>query len=108
MRRSNNRGLGENVQQSITIETSLLSKYKGLGNCLHPDSQQAVHDKLHGCSGTARPQIKILSGDYSKDRLGGGDASLISAPEQGQRPLLGGRCTPRYGHVEHMNSTLGA
>ena len=44
-------------------------------------------------AGTARPQIKIFSGDHSKDQLGGGEASLISASEQGQRALLGGRCT---------------
>jgi hypothetical protein len=83
MGRSDDRGLSKNLQQSIAIETGLLTERYGLGNCLHPNSQQGVHDKLHSCSGTAGPQIKILSGDHFEDRLGRGEARLISAPEQG-------------------------
>jgi len=46
---------------------------------------------------------KILSSDHLKidSRR---EASLISAPNR-SAPLLGGRCTPRYGHVEDANAT---
>src|SRR5208282_4096699 len=107
VRRSDDCSLRQHLEQTIVIEASLLTECNGLGNGLHSDSQQCVHDKLHGRSGAARPQIKILSGDGAKDRLGGGEGGLVSAPQQDQRPLLGDRSTPRYGHVEGVNSTLG-
>src|SRR6266481_8171218 len=107
MRWRDDRSLGQHVEQTIAIKTSLLTKRNGLGNRLHSDSQQGVHDKLHRRPGAARPQIKILSGDHAEDRLGGSEVSLVSAPEQSQRPVLGGRSAPRYSHVEYVNSTLG-
>ena len=91
----------------MAIEPSLLTECHGLGNRLHSDSQQGVHDKLHRRSGAVRPHIKILFGDRAKDRLGGVETSQVSASEQGQRPLRGGGSTPRYGHVEDVNSPLG-
>src|ERR1700752_4652484 len=92
----------------MAIETGLLTEGNGLGNCLHPDSQQAVNDQLHRSAGAARSQIKILSRDHSEDRLGGGEALLISAPEQRQRTLLGNRSASRHGHIEDLNATPGA
>src|SRR5580704_3183734 len=108
MRGSDDRSVGQHLEQAMPIEASLLTERNRLGNRLHSDSQQGVHDKLHRRSGAARPEIKILSGDSAKDRLSGREAFLVASPEQGQLTLLGSRSTPRDSYVEHVNSILGA
>src|SRR5208337_1154026 len=54
---------------------------------------EAIRELTHGegahrRSGAARPQVKILSRDYSKDRPRGVKAILFSASEQSQRPKI--------------------
>src|SRR6266478_7425832 len=106
MRWSNHCSLGQHVQQTIAIKTSFLTECDGFGNRLHPNSQQGVHHKLHRRSGAAWPEIKILLGDNAKDRLGSVEVVLVSAPEQGQQSVFGGRSAPRYSHVQNLNSAL--
>src|SRR6267378_3002023 len=106
MRWSNHCSLGQYVQQAIAIKTSLLTECDGFGNRLHSNSQQRVCHKLHRRSGTTRPQIKIPSRDRAKNGLSGLKACSVTTAEQSQQPLFGGRCTPGYGHVKDINSTL--
>src|ERR1035438_742594 len=78
---SDDGSLGQHLEQTIAIETRLLTQCHGLRNRLHADSQEGVHDKLHRRAGTARPQIKMLSGDGLKDRLGGVEAIPVASSE---------------------------
>src|SRR5260370_32092070 len=97
--------LGQHFEHAIAVKTSFLTKCHSLRYRLHSDSQQGVHDELHRRSEAAWPEIKVLLGDATKDRLSAVEAFLASASEQGQQPLFGGRSLPRYTLVDNLNST---
>src|SRR5208282_5784323 len=107
MCRSDDRSLGQHLEQTIAVETSLLPERNGFGNRLHSDAEQAVHHKLHDRSGAIWSQIKIAPRDRPENRRGSVKASPVSASEQNQGSLLGNRSATRHGHVEEVNSTLG-
>src|ERR1700722_12539901 len=97
-----------NAQQAVAIEPTLLAERNSLINRLHSNSQQRVHRELHNRSGAAGPHIKMFSRDHAEYRLGSGETPIVPASKQDQRSLLGRRSAPRYGYVEHINSTLGS
>ncbi len=53
---SDYRSFCKNAEQTAAIEPRLLTECYGLGNRLHSNSEQSVHDKLHNRTRAAWPQ----------------------------------------------------
>ena len=70
MCRSNHGGMGQYIEQSIAIESGFLTEGNGLGDGLHSDTQQSIHDQFHRRAGTTGSEIKILLRDRAKNRFG--------------------------------------
>src|SRR6185295_20338436 len=64
--RSDDRGMRQDIEQPIAIESGLLTECDGLGDGLHPYTQQGIHDQFHRGAGTAWAEIEILLRDRSE------------------------------------------
>ncbi|HEY6345676.1 MAG TPA: hypothetical protein VIY49_29605 [Bryobacteraceae bacterium] len=81
MRGSNNGGFGQGVEEEVVLKAEPGAERERLGNGLHPQAQQGVHDELHGYTGTAGAHIEPLTGDGSENRLGSFESSAVAAAE---------------------------
>src|SRR4029077_5914298 len=105
---SNHGGVGQYVEESIAIESGFLTKSNGLGDGLHPDTKQSIHDQFHGRARTTGSEVEILSRDRAKNRFGVMKHLLIAATEQGERALLGSRRAAGNRNIKYADSAGGA